>query len=74
MANGDFVSAHTESKIVYVGVGSRATFDAIPLPEMDHRKPIGQNQAKELLSKSIDPSAEQPVMVIFQHWLNAAQP
>ncbi len=83
MAQGDFVGATPGSGTVFVGVGSRATFDAIPLPAWDHRNPVGGNKPSNVLTKSIDADKaggysgvplERTLTVVFQHWLDGAQP
>ncbi|CAG9235984.1 hypothetical protein PSP6_690116 [Paraburkholderia tropica] len=61
---------HDELKLgangfLYVVVGERAKFDAIPFPATEHDK--GANGTVNLLVKSVDTTDGS--MVIFQHWL-----
>lgn len=87
MASGDFVGAgqYEGSRIVFIGVGSRKTFDAIPLEQMDHREPREGVKAQQLLTKSGEITREfggfprkslkgGAITIIFQHWLEGAQP
>jgi hypothetical protein len=84
-STGNFVGAgsYDGDRSVFIGVKSRVVFDAIPLEVRDHREPIAGVEAKQLLTKSGEitkdgittmgkPIAE--ITIIFQHWLDGAEP
>ncbi|MCR4302434.1 MAG: hypothetical protein NUV51_12590 [Sulfuricaulis sp.] len=50
---------------IHVGMVSRAEFNRIALPEVDHRKLL---PPESLLSKTVTGSG---VTVVFQFWINA---
>lgn len=59
--NWAYVSSPTK---VVVGIATRAEFQRIALPEMDHR---AEQPAQALLSKTLDAGG---ITVVFQFWIN----
>lgn len=60
MSWASVVSPH----VVYVGITSRAEFDKLALPSLDHRT---LTSPRAVLVKSIEADG---VTVAFQHWLD----
>ena len=59
-----------DGKTVYVSIANRTEFDAINLPETDHR--TLKYKPQNLLTKFIDGGSDNghgDVNIIFQHWL-----
>jgi hypothetical protein len=53
--------------LVYVGVGSRKTFDEIGAPCED----AGENENGHVLVKQVGNHGDNEVVVIFQHWIKS---
>lgn len=63
--NLDFVAVALPA-VVYIGVASRAAFDKLDRPAIDHgEKPNGEH----VITKTVE---QDGVLVIFQHWVKSS--